>query len=435
MKLILFFITLIIFLPLKVVWSQPVQLALEVPVIINGEQLPQLQGKELQNLRVFSFNNGQASIIPFQIDQRNSNGDWVWEVAQKNGNTHDNEDPGNSNVFDHNDQLLFMATDLGEQSPLSSHSLLASDSVLEVQINAPNSNQVLGWAYIAYYGSNPPPLSTKRYMTYHPEQLQIQSPIYQMAYSDDFIAVMDHLSINDAELIDRLKIRGEVEVGFLFFSTTIDFTEEEVDGYPAGYINGPIRTIKRVVNYVALGAGMRSPSLNCDHFYYPKHAEIPILLSRSFGVKNMSLRIGLDFHNTTFERLYADGLKGGQYLQSNSIENRLVGLQAAQWQVLSGSSYSLFSSLRVPEAIQHLLVVSPYIIYNSDSIDLPEHFSGAEPESGFILKTKKDFPPGEHILYMTYVLSTEPYKIGNGEKINQLLSKPLKIIAKSMPLQ
>jgi hypothetical protein len=103
--------------------------------------------------------------------------------------------------------------------------------------------------------------------------------------------------------------------------------------------------------------------------------------------------------------------------------------------VLSGSSYSLFSSLRVPEAIRNLLVVSPYVIYNSDSIDLPENFSGAEPESGFILKTKKDFPPGEHILYMTYVLSTEPYKIGNGEKINQLLSKPFKIITKSMPLQ
>ena len=52
-----------------------------------------------------------------------------------------------------------------------------------------------------------------------------------------------------------------------------------------------------------------------------------------------------------------------------------------------------------------------------------------------ILKTKKDFPPGEHLLYMNYVLSTEPYNMGSGEKISQLLSEPLEIIARLMPGQ
>ena len=89
--------------------------------------------------------------------------------------------------------------------------------------------------------------------------------------------------------------------------------------------------------------------------------------------------------------------------------------------------------MRAPEVIRHLMLVEPYFTYSSDAINKPETFPGAQPESGFILKTKKDFPPGEHILYMTYVLSTEPYKVGSGAKINQQLSEPFPIKTRLMP--
>ncbi len=74
--------------------------------------------------------------------------------------------------------------------------------------------------------------------------------------------------------------------------------------------------------------------------------------------------------------------------------------------------------------------VSPYVIYNKNSINLPEKFSGTEPESGFTLKTKNDFPSGEHLLYMTYALSKQSHIAGNGVKINNLLTEPLKTIVK-----
>ena len=423
----------IFFVPMNFVYSQTSSLPLDFPVIINGEQLPQVEGKNLHNLRVFSFKNGHTSLIPFQIDQLNSDGDWVWGLSKNKNLTHDNEDPDNSNLFDHNDQLLFMTSDLGEKSPLLPHTLLSSDVVLEVQVNKLDSKQALGWVYIAYYASKPPPLSSKNYMNYQADNLRVKSPIYQMTYSNKFIAVMDQLSINGIELIDRLKIRGDIKIGFLFFSSTVNFNEENVEGYPVGYINGPIRIIKRVVNYVVLSSGMRSPSLNCDHFYYSNHAKIPILLSRSFGVKKMSLRIGLDFHNAAFEHLYADGWNKIQSLQNNSIKNHLIDSQESQWMVLSNSSYSLLTYLEVPETIRQHMLISPYIINNSDAINKPETFPGIEPEAGFILNTKKEFPSGEHLLYMNYVLSTNPYRLGNGEKISQLLSTPFKFITQSLP--
>ena len=430
MKLIILFIAVVFLIPLTFVWSQPGSLALDVPVILNGEKLAYFKGKNIQNLRVFAVNNGQASVIPFQIDQLDADGDWIWEVAQKNAAVHDNEDPADSQLFDHNDQLLFMTTDLGEQLSSLDKSGISSNDVLQVQVKAPDANETLGWVYIAYYSSEVPALSPRRYMSYHPEQIIIQSPVYKMSYSNEFIAVMNQLSIDGIEMVDRLKIRGEIKVGFLLFGGTINFNEEEVDGYPAGYINGPIRTIKRVVNYVKLGVGMHSPSLNCDHLYYPSHAEIPIMLSHSVGVKKMALRIGLDFHGAAFKHLYNDGTQAVQLLKDKGSENHLKDFQTAQWMVLSGPSNSLFSSLKVPENIHDLVSISPYVIYNKNSIDLPEKFSGTEPESGFTLKTKKDFPSGEHLLYMTYALSKQSHIAGNGVKINDLLTNPLKTIVK-----
>lgn len=432
MKFCRLLIALVFLMPLTLVWSQSSQLAIDVPVILTGDQLKYFNGKEIQNLRVFTFKNGHASIIPFQIDQFDSNGNWIWEVAQKNGDTHDNEDPDNKKMFDHNDQLLFMTTDLGEKQLPLLQSVFRTKDVLQVQVNDPYSNETIGWVYIAYYTSKPPHLSSKRYMNYHHEQKKIQSPIYKMSYSNDFIAVMNQLSINGTEIIDRLKIRGKIKVGFLFLGGNIEFNEEEVDGYPAGYINGPIRTIKRVVTYVKLGAGIHSPSLNCDHLYYPNHAEIPILLSRSVGVEEMTLRFGLDFHDAAFEHLFNDVTTEVQLLNDKNTENRLINYPSAKWLVLSGPSNSLFTSLRVPEKIRLQVETSPYVTYNDTLVDLLEKFPGAEPESGFVLKTKKNFPSGDQLLYMTYALSTQSHTAGNGEKINNLLTTPFKIIVTSM---
>jgi hypothetical protein len=135
MKLLSYLITFIFFLPLTFVWGQSAQLPLDMPVIIDGEQLVQFDGENVHNLRLFSFNNGQPSVIPFQIDQRNSEGDWVWGDSQNKSLIYDNEDPENSHLLDHNDQLLFLTIDLDEQNESSLRLLLASNSALEVQVD------------------------------------------------------------------------------------------------------------------------------------------------------------------------------------------------------------------------------------------------------------------------------------------------------------
>ena len=258
------------------------------PVVITGKQLPQLIDKNISSIRVFAFQENKAVAIPFQIDQKDSHGNWVWDVALHEGSV-DNDDPEKTALFDHNDELVFMALDTGDKS-IAVRAAIPADVVVEIEILDP-VNQTRGWVYAAFFNSDTPPLSPTRYMRYRPEDQTVISPIYEFSYSTEHIAVMNNLVLNDTPIMDRTKIRGEVDWRIMFLNGTINFNENSIDGYMAGYIDGPVRTITRAVDYLALSNGMTTGDINCDHLYYTHHSEIPLLLSMKFPVKRVSMLV------------------------------------------------------------------------------------------------------------------------------------------------
>ena len=108
--------------------------ALPDPVVVSGQRLEALTGASIPMLRLVVFRDGRAETIPFQIDQRDSRGGWVWDVAAPAARlpdllaqvetpadrTHDDQDPPGKRLLDGNDLLVFMARDLGERQPLAS---------------------------------------------------------------------------------------------------------------------------------------------------------------------------------------------------------------------------------------------------------------------------------------------------------------------------
>jgi hypothetical protein len=62
------------------------------PVTIDGEHFSNLLGSDIGHLRLFAFQDGRPVPIPFQIDQRDSSGEWVWDVAYaENGPSSDSD--------------------------------------------------------------------------------------------------------------------------------------------------------------------------------------------------------------------------------------------------------------------------------------------------------------------------------------------------------
>src|SRR5512147_1534826 len=140
------------------------------PVIIAGTELPRLSGKDINNIRVYVFHDSKPVAIPYQIDQRDSTGGWVWSVVYRQSyqidyesgaapiirkpetagsGTVDDQDPKGKALLDGNDVLVFMADDLGDQGS-DVHAALHADLVEEIEITDP-AEGTRAWAYLAYY--------------------------------------------------------------------------------------------------------------------------------------------------------------------------------------------------------------------------------------------------------------------------------------------
>ena len=385
------------------------------PIELAGEEIPDMMGSEVSQIRVFSYHDGQAIVIPFQIDQKNSNGEWVWDgllleegEEQDGAIIIDDADPPGHAIFDENDLIVFVANDGGERSETQGKELGAV-SIAEVEITDP-LNEGKCWVYVArYHSSEVPALSGIRYVRFLPAERRVIGQEYEFRYSTKHNAVIDALDVGEIPIFDRNKMRGTVTAGISFLNTDIQFNEESIQGSDVGYINGPIRIIKRSINYIRTRSGMESPDVNCDQFYYPWHSEVPLLIPMSFPIQKVSILVTNDYRNSHFKEAYVEGLLGPIDLHARTEkDNLLAGQPGGDWIRLVGKSVSVSTLLKIPEEIRGYIDISPYLLNDITANNAPEGYPGADPEAGFFLSTKRGIPRGEYVLHAVSIFSAHP---------------------------
>lgn len=396
-----------------------------LPIIINGYQVQSLLGKDISNIRVYAFHQGEARVIPFQIDQKDSENNWVWEVVSNgerhNMNNYDNEDPIGQSVFDHNDQLVFMAFDLGTKAEHALTKINAS-GVLELSVSIGHSSVPSGWIYLTYETAPITALSSTRYMSYQEQENRVTSPVYSLTYSKKHVASVDNMSIEGQPIINQTRLQGKVDINLLLFSSTVHFNETEIEGYSVGYINGPIRTIRHFVTYINIAAGMRSRSLDIVHIFYPHHTEVPLLITKDILVKNMALRVDAQYPDSNSCKSHEKDLQ----VISNGYENEakiyLGSNKVPPLLSLNCPSYSMFTMLQIPNELAETLNASAYIIDK-----LPTDISGDEADkvAGFYLETGKYFPSGQFQLNVISVFSNKPELCKNRQYIARIINHDL----------
>ncbi len=404
------------------------------PVIVSGKDLPQLIGKDIAHIRVLAFRNGKAVAIPFQIDQRDSSGQWVWDVvyrkrfafvdeefaaprkwepATSGRGTVDDEDPVGTALLDANDVLVLMAEDVGDYSEAPRTGI---DAPLVLSLEVSDSlNGTRGWVYVAWYPALPPPLSETRYMKYNAEQRTVQSPIYSFHFSDQHMALIHNLQVNKVTIVDRIKVEGEVTVSMPIPGQKLRFDEDDIHGHTQGYIAGPVRIVKRNIARLSLAGGLlNTPEVTCDNFYYPHHAEIPVCLSTGFPVKRIQMTLTTDYPNPPFNRLYM-----GRARQPDATPGVTPSLQArlrrlgTEWIVLDGNEASLISLVVVPDTVEGQAQAHPCRCSGRQAPVRPRVVPGAPTETGFLITSTADCPKGEHVLYGNYLISARPYEPGD----------------------
>lgn len=404
------------------------------PIIVAGEELPQLIGKNIESIRVFAFRNGKAVTIPFQIDQRDSKGCWVWDVVYRKRftfeaedfgapskrepftsgrGTVDDEDPTGTTLLDANDVLVLMAEDTGDYNE-APQAAIAAPIILALEVSD-ISNGTHGWVYVAYYLAAPPPLSDVVYMKYDAQQKTVASPIYSFHFSDQHMALIHSLQVNRVTVVDRIKVHGEITLSFPIPGQKVRFDEEDIHGHTAGYIAGPVRIVKRNIAQLSLVAGLvNAPEVTCDNFYYPHHAEIPVCLSTGFPVKQIEMTLTTDYRNPPFRQLYMGGAPqpDSKPAVTPSLQARLRQL-GTEWIVLDGDNASLISLVVVPDTVAGQAQAQPCLCSGKDTPVRTRVVPGTRTETGFLITSSADCPKGEHILYGSYLISAQPYAPGD----------------------
>jgi hypothetical protein len=404
------------------------------PVLVEGSELPMLSGKDIDNIRVYVFHDHRPVAIPYQIDQRDSTGNWVWSVVYRQSykidydsgsapfirspetagsGTYDDQDPKGKALLDANDVTVFMADDLGDRGS-NIHAALQSDTIEEVEITDP-ADGTRAWAYIAWYPDSPPPRSPTRYMQYSAKDRLVRSPMYDFHFSDRHMAVIHDLRVNGIPIIDRIRINGELTLGLPFTDSTITFTEEDIHGHTEGYLAGPVRIIRRNIAYLSLAGGLlNSSEVTCDHFYYPRHAEVPVCLSIRFPVKQVSMTLTTDYRNPPFHNLLM-----GKTREAHQGEDRLPRLETqvrelgTEWIAFDSHTASIISLMVVPDRIEGQARAQPCLCEILPETSTARASVGTPTEAGFLITSTTECPKGEHVLYGTYLISARPYQPGD----------------------
>jgi len=218
-------------------WDNPRDLD---PVIISDNNIIGLTGASINEIYVYAYNASENTWrpIPFQIDEKDNTVDY-W-LSNPNG------------IFDNNDELVFMAKDMGDQAPDGSYWIddpISKDKErVEITVTDPvDSRQA--WVYV-YLTTTPLSLAPEWYMDYTADSNGAGADIviaksYLESHTSggipDSLVLFEGTGVN---ILDRQKVRISMKLwGWLDFKTNESLLEAFIDTVKAKV--GPIRVIRK----------------------------------------------------------------------------------------------------------------------------------------------------------------------------------------------
>jgi len=353
------------------------------PLVLPGDLLPQFDGVQIENLRLFAHNESQFAVIPFQIDERGPEGEFVFTGGQAAGT---DVDKGH---FDYNDEVVFLAKDVGGQVSKSEWAELG-DRGSEIIIIDPKDDSRKGWVYLIHFPENPPPLSNKDYVKYTPGKEIVQSDYYTLKYMKGSPFYMDIIYSrkaggNGEDFFDRVKVRLSVEA--FFHLIHIEKTEEDFKSFVIGWKDGPVRVLRKVENYFRILFNLSSPSIFSVNEYYERLTYTPVQLTIPFRLKWVFNTFGI---NDWTWRIYGDfpGLKGGMAYTDRNLDGfrftgnhtpeyfeKNIDMSRFNWGYNTKEGVGTwFPNLLLPEMLYG--IVTLYVVDDEKYLDPPDDTPG-----------------------------------------------------------
>ena len=210
------------------------------PVIVTGTVVSVFAGVPVDQLFVYSYTEGVWWQIPAQVDEVTAMGAYT--------TTEDG-------LLDANDEIVFMAMDLGDQAPAAefiTRTLPVSDTWYRIEVTDPLSPTKKGWAYL-FRSSVLTPTFTSDYVDFDEVEHRINARSYSLGFGTTHPG-FEYLTLGDSgvDILDRSKIRM---YSAIILPALPPLTEEYLGPFPDDLIkDGPVRVIVREGKGLAYGS-------------------------------------------------------------------------------------------------------------------------------------------------------------------------------------
>jgi len=395
------------------------------PVILTGVHLSPLLGTPLTHLGCFAVRKGAWQTVPCQVDERTEDGQYVFTAGPEA-----NPSSGDQ-VLSTSDEWVLVAGDAGDRvhQPHWPDGLIHG---LEIELLDPLDGG-RAWFYLGSF-DRPPPRSNRDYVDFDPPKRLVRGTSYELVFSAKAPIVFDRLVLKSeaggtgTDLVDRMKIRltGTVWDTFDIYKTEDDYTSELT-----GYIDGPVRVIRRTRNRVVLFWKIPSPSAVQDNFFYGTFFEFPVAITLPLDMDTFlsacDLRISLD----------GEAPAGQWFLNSRnptpvrmdgktSPEEAALDLRPADWSITFGRSPGNRGGWVNRLSIVSNVDLRPELFYvdREEVPDPPEEQPGQIGNVGYQVRNLKGLTRGTHIL-SSALYSFEKYEPGIEKRFLAIEDAPL----------
>ena len=258
------------------------------PVIIIGKELHHLLGTRIDHLALLRYRDNNFELIPFQVDERDSEGRFIMTEGEEAG-TDDDE-----GCLDENDELVFMARDLGDRE-ISDDWQQQYDGSVEIEVVDPLTGGK-GWVYLVAT----PSAAERSPVDY--VKFEFQNNIacvfqkYAFSCTDYSLNYKNHASFIrengefNPNTLDRMKLRIKFELLEHLSGISFSFNEEQFDIDLIGYRDASVRVIVRKKHKMKV-FGITISVRNSEKIYYPYYSIDPYTVGLPFNCSRYMKRV------------------------------------------------------------------------------------------------------------------------------------------------
>ncbi len=414
------------------------------PIVLTFQEFPSLLGTPIKSFRLVALKKNNLEPIPFQIDERDINDVYIFRTS------HPDIQDKDKGIINKKDELAIMARDLGNRLPASEVS--EKKLLAEIELTDPADGSK-GWCYVATE-KDFPQLSPVDYVTYDPKEDSISTRNYRIGFSKIAPISYGHTTLtpegggNNARINERVVTR--LKASFLRFFK-LSRSEEDFRSNRIGYIDGPVRIIKRVGNSMRQVFGMYGPEVVIDYtFYYstwimPNIIDLPVDVKKF--VSSLSLRGGTDWTKEAtgmvfYTKYIPPGIAVIDGRMSEAEKNMDLRLDIDHiWHLYTGAlnntgQGSILYRIIMDETLQKTIQVETYFYDKYFDKDFEEDpFSKDDYkrffEGSYLWKGMENLPKGRYYLQSWATIMPDYKKVGDEEKYLDILDKPLQVEIRS----